>query len=342
MAFLDNSGDIILDAVLTDLGRMRMADGDFSVNKFALADDEVDYSLYDLNHVSGSAYHDLKIMQTPVLEAFTNNTSVIKSNLMTIDGSALYLPVLKINTAVDAPKTDPVNPGVAGGDSFLVIYDESTRTMMDGTELESASPGASAVKVIGGSNKNYLNGYDPSGDNGRIAVDQGIDSPDISKFRTSFLTAGSMNLVESDYMIEIDGRLGKITDMNGNILPTGPSDDDNMAAYILNSTTVTTMASFASIDPSDVFPTSTPIQGPCGTRIRFKIDVNGTELGGNDNLLDKLGKSLTSGVSTTMFGSNVLAAGSPTYKYVDTMVRVRGMTNGYALDIPVRFLKKTV
>ena len=77
MAFLDNSGDIILDAVLTDLGRMKMAEGNFSINKFALADDEIDYTLFDINHVSGSAYHDLKIMQTPVLEAFTNNTSVI-------------------------------------------------------------------------------------------------------------------------------------------------------------------------------------------------------------------------------------------------------------------------
>ena len=340
MAFLDNSGDIILDAVLTDLGRMRMADGDFSVNKFALGDDEVDYGLYDINHVSGSAYHDLKIMQTPVLEAFTNNTSVIKSNLMTIDGSALYLPVLKINTAGDGHKGDPVNPGTAGGDVFLVIYDENTRTMMDGTDSESASPTATSVKVIGGSSpqKNYLNGYSPSSTDGRIVVDQGLDSPDISKFRTSYLTAGSMNLVESDYLIEIDSRLGKITDVNGSILPTGPSDDDNMAAYIMNATTAMG-TSFVSIDPSDVYPTATPIQGPCGTRIRFKIDVNGTELGGNDNLLDKLGKDLTTGVSTTMFDSNILSSGG-SYKYVDTMVRVRGMTTGYALDIPVRFLKK--
>ena len=45
MAFLDNSGDIILDAVLTDTGRFRMARGDFRISKFALSDDEIDYSL---------------------------------------------------------------------------------------------------------------------------------------------------------------------------------------------------------------------------------------------------------------------------------------------------------
>ena len=59
MAFLDNSGDIILDAVLTDTGRMRLAkgDGSFRIAKFALGDDEVNYELYDKNHPSGSAYY---------------------------------------------------------------------------------------------------------------------------------------------------------------------------------------------------------------------------------------------------------------------------------------------
>ena len=71
MAFLDNSGDIILDAVLTDLGRKRLAEGNFRITQFALGDDEVDYGLYDKDHPSGSAYYDLEILQTPVFEAFT-------------------------------------------------------------------------------------------------------------------------------------------------------------------------------------------------------------------------------------------------------------------------------
>ena len=57
MAFLDNSGDIILDAVLTDEGRRRMAGGNFSITKFALGDDEIDYTLYNKNHPSGSSYY---------------------------------------------------------------------------------------------------------------------------------------------------------------------------------------------------------------------------------------------------------------------------------------------
>ena len=100
MAFLDNSGDIILDAVLTDTGRMRLArgDGSFRIVKFALGDDEIDYGIYNKTHPSGSAYYDLEILQTPVLEAFTNNTSMLKSRLISISRTnLLYLPILKLN-----------------------------------------------------------------------------------------------------------------------------------------------------------------------------------------------------------------------------------------------------
>jgi len=99
MAFLDNSGDIILDAVLTDLGRKRMAEGNFRITQFALGDDEIDYSLYNKSHPSGSAYYDLEILQTPVFEAFTRENSNINYGLLTFDGNTdlLYLPKIVLN-----------------------------------------------------------------------------------------------------------------------------------------------------------------------------------------------------------------------------------------------------
>jgi hypothetical protein len=86
MGFLDNSGDIILDAVLTDAGRKRLArgDGTFKITKYAFGDDEIDYGKYQPNHTSGSAYNDLEILQTPILEAFTNNRSSLKSKLISL------------------------------------------------------------------------------------------------------------------------------------------------------------------------------------------------------------------------------------------------------------------
>ena len=97
MAFLDNSGDIILDAVLTDTGRFRLAkgDGSFRISKFAIADDEINYGSYNSTHASGSAYYDLEISQTPVLESFTDNAAMLKSKLMTVArNNILYLPIL--------------------------------------------------------------------------------------------------------------------------------------------------------------------------------------------------------------------------------------------------------
>ena len=66
MSFLDNSGDIILDAVLTDAGRERLArgDGSFKITKFALGDDEINYELYNPNDSRGSAFYDLEILQS--------------------------------------------------------------------------------------------------------------------------------------------------------------------------------------------------------------------------------------------------------------------------------------
>ena len=98
MAFLDNSGDIILDAVLTEVGRKRMAEGNFSIVKFALGDDEIDYSLYNPNHPSGSAYYDLEILQTPIFEAFTSQNASINYGLLSnTNTELLYLPVALMN-----------------------------------------------------------------------------------------------------------------------------------------------------------------------------------------------------------------------------------------------------
>ncbi|WP_293316383.1 hypothetical protein, partial [Phenylobacterium sp.] len=123
MAFLDNSGDIILDVVLTDHGRKILArgDGSFQITKFALADEEIDYSLYNKNHPSGSSYYDLDILQTPILEAFTNNASSVKTRLLTYDNlELLFLPVCILNERNNNTKRD------AGINAFLVAVNAET------------------------------------------------------------------------------------------------------------------------------------------------------------------------------------------------------------------------
>ena len=135
MAFLDNSGDIILDAVLTDTGRMRLArgDGTFKIAKFALGDDEINYELYNKNHPSGSAYYDLDILQTPVLEAFTNNTSMMNSKLMSIPRTnLLYLPIMKLFREGNSA-TNVANALAGTNGKFIVAVDEQSANTTDGT-----------------------------------------------------------------------------------------------------------------------------------------------------------------------------------------------------------------
>ena len=130
MAFLDNSGDIILDAVLTEAGRRRMAEGNFSITKFALGDDEIDYALYNKAHPSGSAYYDLEILQTPVFEAFTQINAGINYGLLPNTATdLLYLPVMKINELTGVTTESNSIQG-SGRESFLVANNLIDRRIM--------------------------------------------------------------------------------------------------------------------------------------------------------------------------------------------------------------------
>ena len=82
MAFLDKS-TLIVDAVLTDKGRQKLASNNFSISKFALGDDEIDYSLYDESNSQGPNYYGIAIENMPILEAFTRADSVMRYKLHT-------------------------------------------------------------------------------------------------------------------------------------------------------------------------------------------------------------------------------------------------------------------
>lgn len=115
MGFIDNSGEIFIDAVLTDLGREKLArnDGSFAVVRFRLGDDEIDYRFW--NELTGSDSKDRKILDTPVFEAFTNEVVALRSPLVTIRNSRLqYLPTMiaKPNAVSLKEQTDSVGGGV--------------------------------------------------------------------------------------------------------------------------------------------------------------------------------------------------------------------------------------
>ena len=100
MAYLNNSV-VTVDAILTTKGRELLAksDGSFRITQFALADDEIDYTLYNPTHPSGSAYYGEAISNMPLLEAFPQETQIMKYKLTTLPRGTSKIPVLDLGYA---------------------------------------------------------------------------------------------------------------------------------------------------------------------------------------------------------------------------------------------------
>ena len=97
MAILNNTV-VTVDAVLTTKGRELLArnDGSFQITQFSLADDEVDYTLYNPNHPSGSAFYGEAIEAMPVIQAFPNDTQIMRYKLATLPRGTSRMPVVSL------------------------------------------------------------------------------------------------------------------------------------------------------------------------------------------------------------------------------------------------------
>ena len=100
MGYLNNAV-ITVDAILTTKGRELLAknDGSFRITQFALADDEIDYTLYNPTHPSGSAYYGEAIENMPLLEAFPDQMQIMKYKLTTLPRGTAKLPVIDLGYA---------------------------------------------------------------------------------------------------------------------------------------------------------------------------------------------------------------------------------------------------
>lgn len=301
MGILDNGGDILLDAVLTDVGRQRLArgDGHFQVTKFSLSDDEINYALYNSSHASGSAYYDIEILQTPVLEAFTDNGASVKSKLITIPRQdLLYLPVLKLNEL--GGNTQRRTTGNSSG-SFVVCVNKATED-----EFRTDNGILYGERI---------------GQSGYIRIDQGLDTTQISPSRLL-----DDSLIETRYIVEIDNRLGSIVSTDGKTRAV-PSyvDDDNIASYNLS------LGSDIDFVTENTDPNTNGgqvIAGPRGTIVQFAVFAS-LDLNSSAYFFDQLGADVS------MTGIN----GAAIYDYIDTNIRVTGVKTGRSVDVPVRYIR---
>ena len=336
MAFLDNSGDIILDAVLTDVGRKRMAEGNFRIAQFALGDDEVDYGLYNKNHPSGSAYYDLEILQTPVLEAFTKTNANINYGLVSFNGNLnlLYLPTAKVvGTAAKALGSAGANQQFLTSSIFYLSANSTTDTEL--------------TTQIG---KSYYRG--PTNNNSVVFIETGISSSAENPPRTKGLRNRTIYIVGNDLMdsnfdVSVDTRFisqvrgpGPRSIWEGNVGPGGSTDlSIQMAGPTTPSTNrigidhyktaiVSGIPNKLEADETDSWKKLSMINGPAAAITAIALDPSA------DLYSSAASYSLYGKIAQDLFGDG------NTYDYIDTIVYVVGKTTGVSVQIPFRIVRK--
>ena len=143
MAYLDNT-EITVDAILTKKGRQKLASGQaLNITKFALGDDEIDYTLYEPAHPKGSAYYDSAIKAIPVTEATPDETQVLRYKLVTLPKGTTQIPLVSLGipsigvTQLESsvsmtPTTSPSGNTNAGYTMVLADQNAGTLTVTRG------------------------------------------------------------------------------------------------------------------------------------------------------------------------------------------------------------------
>lgn len=332
MAFLDNSGDIILDAVLTDLGRKRMAEGRFTISSFSVGDDEIDYSLFNGSHSSGSAYYDLEILQSPVMEAATKQASSIKYGLMSIERTdILFMPSMAINNkineavskqgnmiyvAVNRPTYDSVK-GLIGEGSVL---DPTSRTPSKSIVIETGIESTERQATL--ENRNTM-----------LSNTGLLDRNFQVKFDSRYIS-GIRSLVAGKFANLSDGTRDISLNQFRNQAPTGLTDfiDNYVTSFASTIPNLVKKSADGGTDGTNL----SQITGPRGVVSSFlvtpSIEINseGTTPPSYYSLYGK-----TNVTESTLFGTG----GSAAFDHLDTTVYVVGTSSGAQLQVPVRLIR---
>lgn len=138
MGYLNNQ-IVTVDAILTRKGRELLArnDGSFRITQFAVSDDEIDYTLYNPNHPSGSSFYGEAIENMPLLEAFPQETQIMKYRLTTLPRGTAKLPVIKLGFS---------NISISQGESFTL--NPQTLNFLGNTSLVETSGYAATIADV--------------------------------------------------------------------------------------------------------------------------------------------------------------------------------------------------
>ena len=126
MGYLNNSS-VTVDAILTKKGRELLAEGrdSFRITQFAIADDEIDYDLWNPDHPLGSNYYGIIIENMPIVEAVSDETQMMRHKLVTLPKSTTRIPRITVGTSTiilrngEVSTISPNTANFAGGNSTL-------------------------------------------------------------------------------------------------------------------------------------------------------------------------------------------------------------------------------
>ena len=192
MAYNKTAGTIIIDAALTDKGRSQLARGNLKIVKFALGDDEIDYTTYNAADAEVAGYHP-ELTGSSIFEAYGSRLKNLQYGLFSRDHSAIgteedehadliYLPSLVINDKID------MTPTLKGGVYYLSVNDETT----------------SKVNEIFSTHFNFLESNSP--EKSKVLIESGLDRvPSTSDF-TDYPTDMHEDLYDLYYSISPQSR----------------------------------------------------------------------------------------------------------------------------------------
>ena len=215
MGFLDNT-TITVDAILTKKGRELLARGqnEFRITKFALADDEIDYNLYDTSHPNGSNFYGAVIENMPVLEAFVDENQLMRYKLTTLPKETAKMPILELPNAsltFNGPGiTQTITPNTrnAPNESYtFILQDASIANLSVRGEVR---PSAAALRA-----------------EAPLANPAGLGREDDLPIRTGVTTPVFLNEAERKRSITVVGKSVRVisrsltADTNTNISVTG-------------------------------------------------------------------------------------------------------------------------
>jgi hypothetical protein len=326
MAFLDNSGDIILDAVLTETGRRRLAKGNFKVKKYAFGDDEINYELYKIDHASGSAYVDLEILQTPILEAMTEVNLI--NGLLSLSPNVLYMPDVVFNEKLSdatSMKNDVIN---------IAVNSETWDAMNTGW---GSAVSQLAAQTSGGS---------------VIIAESGINNSDVSATpfdQNSYIT--SLNMLDTSVSVTFNRKfIGYIFGSDISWIPTVLADGSW-------GTPAPTLTSYTTVFPSDrdgwsstnVPMSKATVFNPPTSTLDVSTYVNTAGVIGSMVALNIAVKpSMTTTMTQTAaaewarFGTTgaSVAGLTGTYGYITTSLELQCNASGASVTLPITLYRR--